>query len=241
MTPKDHYEKLLGKVYSWMMGDFQKKMLEQKNFFLSNGITPGKNRLAFDLGCGNGIQTIALADIGFRVQAVDFHTGLLQELATRAFNLPITIHLNEITTFLNETSDSPELIVCMGDTITHLESRMQVETVISAIVRKLPAGGKAVFSFRDLSEERHGPDRFIPVRSDDSRAMLCFLEYFPQHVLVHDIVLEKEGDVWKQNIGSYPKLRLAVDDFKKDLFLKGLSVNHHHVDFGMHYIICEKG
>ena len=48
------------------------------------------------------------------------------------------------------------------------------------------------------------------VKNDDSRILTCFLEYFPHHVMVHDILYEKQGGKWIQKVGSYPKLRLDV-------------------------------
>jgi 2-polyprenyl-3-methyl-5-hydroxy-6-metoxy-1,4-benzoquinol methylase len=37
--------------------------------------------LAIDLGCGHGLQSISLANLGFCVKAVDFNTQLLHHLA----------------------------------------------------------------------------------------------------------------------------------------------------------------
>lgn len=35
MTAKEHYDKHLGKLYSWMPGDFYERMSEQKEFFVN--------------------------------------------------------------------------------------------------------------------------------------------------------------------------------------------------------------
>lgn len=55
----DHYSRLLGGV--------QPKVEENKKFFQARGITPKGNRIAVDLGCGSGFQSLALAQSGFRV------------------------------------------------------------------------------------------------------------------------------------------------------------------------------
>jgi hypothetical protein len=55
-----------------------------------------------------------------------------------------------------------------------------------------------------------GDERFIPVKNDDSRILTCFLEYFPHHVMVHDMLYEKQAGKWIQKVSSYPKLRLDV-------------------------------
>jgi 2-polyprenyl-3-methyl-5-hydroxy-6-metoxy-1,4-benzoquinol methylase len=50
-------------------------------------VTP--ERSAIDLGAGYGIQSIALANLGFRVRAVDFNRQLLEELSVNKKSLPI--------------------------------------------------------------------------------------------------------------------------------------------------------
>lgn len=209
MKARDHYEHHLGNFYSWMVGDFNDIVREQQNLLKEWNIKPISNKIAFDLGCGNGLQCIPLAKTGFKVKAVDFNQQLLDELAIRSGDLNIEIVKDDILHFLMGTSHNAELITCMGDTLTHLESLKDVRALISNISTHLEVAGKAIFSFRDLTTELKDEQRFIPVRSDDSKILTCFLEYFSDHVIVHDILHENQDGKWIQRIGSYPKLRLA--------------------------------
>ena len=70
MTVKDHYDHHLGNFYSWYSGDFDKNKDSFKAFCVDNDIKPFGSKYAIDLGAGNGIQTIALADLGFKVKAI---------------------------------------------------------------------------------------------------------------------------------------------------------------------------
>ena len=191
MTAKEHYDAHLGNVYSWMLGDFFLKMSGQLEFFRKQGILPTGNHVAFDLGAGNGIQSVALAKIGFSVMAVDFNKQLLNELNANREDLDINTIEEDIYKFLSTTYDKAELIVCMGDTLTHFRNYDQVEKTLERIAALLSEDGKVVFSFRDLSNERKGTNRFFPVRLDDNRSMTCFLEYFPDHVMVYDLSQKK--------------------------------------------------
>lgn len=217
MTVKEHYDTHLGSVYSWMLGIFAKKMSEQMDFFLNHGILPSGNHLAFDLGAGNGIQSVALAKLGFKVTAVDFSKQLLEELLANKQTLPINCLERDIVSFLNETSDKPELIICMGDTLTHFRHYDEVQEVIRKVSNLLTNRGKIVLSYRDLSVERKGADRFFQVKSEDARTLSCFLEYFDHHAMVHDLILEKSNGLWTQKVSCYPKLRIPVSVLKKTL------------------------
>src|SRR6478736_1221884 len=83
MTAKEHYDNHLADFYEWMVGDFEAKQKEQRDFFERNGIKPLQNKIAIDLGSGHGLQSIALAKVGFQVRAVDFNLQLLESLRTR--------------------------------------------------------------------------------------------------------------------------------------------------------------
>ena len=240
MTAKEHYDKHLAKVYSWMLGDFRERMAEQRDFFFSHGITPSGGGPAFDLGAGTGIQSVALATLGFHVLAVDFSRQLLDELEARRGTLPIETTEQDVLEFLGSTNPAPQLIVCMGDTLTHFRSYGDVEKIIQKASHALMKGGKFVVSWRDLAEERRGADRFIPVRADDGRMMTCFLEYFPDHVMVHDLIVEKEDGQWRQRVSSYSKLRIPVHVVKETLSENAFVMRSEELIRGTTYLVAEK-
>ena len=240
MNAKDHYDNHLAHFYSWMLGDIEKNQIVQQDFLEKNGITPVHNNIAIDLGAGSGLQSIPLATLGFNVIAVDFNKLLLAELDSRKKDLPIKIVNDDITDFLNTFNQKAAAITCMGDTITHLESISHVERLIQRISECLDTNGKLVISFRELMGELSGEQRFIPVRSDEKRILTCFLEYFPNHVMVHDILHENVSGKWIQKVSSYPKIRINesfITDLLKRYDIKTLSTERIS---GMLYLVGQK-
>jgi 2-polyprenyl-3-methyl-5-hydroxy-6-metoxy-1,4-benzoquinol methylase len=208
MTAKEHYDHFLSDFYSWMTGDFDQKQKEQQQYFLQNNIVPQGNKIAFDLGAGHGLQSVSLAKLGFVVTAVDFNLPLLRELRQNKKDLPINIVHKDILHCLENTEEKAELIVCMGDTLTHLENLEQVNKLAGEMFRHLLPEGKMILSFRDLTTALTGEQRFIPVKEDETKILTCFLEYFPDHVMVHDILHVFHDGHWIQKVSAYPKLRL---------------------------------
>src|SRR5688500_19877668 len=114
MTVKEHYDKHLGNFYSWMTGDFDQKQREHQEIFRNFNIHPAQNNFAIDLGCGHGIQSVALANLGFRVSAVDFNRQLLDELQHRKQGLEINLFESDLIEFLRKWETRAHVIVCMG-------------------------------------------------------------------------------------------------------------------------------
>ena len=147
--------------------------------------------------------------VGFSVMAIDFCSALLSELRDRAKSLDIqTVHEN-ILDFSKHIAKQVQVIICMGDTLTHLESLDAVQSLLADIKSKLVKNGTLVLSFRDyVSVEPHGTQRFIPVRSDESTILTCFLEYHEDVVEVYDLLYRKKRDRWLLSASSHLKLRL---------------------------------
>jgi SAM-dependent methyltransferase len=239
MTVKEHYDNHLGHIYSWMTGDFQSKSNEFKNFLADNGIEPSSNKIAIDLGSGHGLQSIPLAEIGFQVLAVDFNKELLDELKANARDLRIkTINddIKNVTIFANK----PELIVCCGDTLSHLANKSELKTFIADIAKALDRNGKLILSFRDYSNKLVGIDRIIPVKSDETKILTCILEYEDEFVNVTDLLHERTNDVWKQKVSSYKKVRLLTNEIIEYLEANGVTVKFNQLVNRLTTIIASK-
>lgn len=240
MTAKEHYDKHLGRIYSWMSGDFATRQSEFRNFLDTHRIVPNGSRVAIDLGAGHGIQSTALAMCGFKVEAIDFNDQLLQELSSNAAGLDVHVSSGNILDVRHWASHEPDLIVCWGDTLTHLGSMAEVNQLLTDIAQMLPPGGKVMLGFRDYSTPLHGASRFIPVKSDDDRIMTCFLEYTDNFVTVTDLLHERTPTGWMQSVSSYRKLRVSADHVRQQLEKGGLTLVHNGARQGMITMIATR-
>jgi SAM-dependent methyltransferase len=197
---RKHYDDFLAPVYSWILGDFENAYSANVEFFAGLGLAPAKSDLAVDLGCGPGCQSLPLAEIGYRVVALDFCKPLIDELIERSGGLTIRAVCADLAEFEKHIDEAPGLIVCMGDTLVHLPDENTVETVINRVTSALKPGGTFIYSIRDyVSEVPSGADRFVPVRADDEQIFTCFLDYLDDVVHVHDI-----------NCGSTPRQSTCI-------------------------------
>jgi uncharacterized UPF0146 family protein len=229
-TAQQHYDELLAPIYVWMAGGFEPA--------LENGardvaaLVPGQD-LAVDLGAGFGMHAIPLARGGYHVVAIDSSRRLLDVLRAHAAGLSIRVIEDDLLDFKRHILEPASLIVCLGDTLTHLTEVGHVERLCGDIAASLARGGRVHLTFRDYSRLAEGNERFIRVRTDADRILTCFLEQQGERLRVHDIVHERDGATWGMKVSSYPKLRLAPTAVAAMLQRAGLEASVGDVLRGM--------
>lgn len=239
-TVPEHYEKLLSGFYTWMSGGALPKIEENRQFLEMYDIVPRHSKTAVDLGSGPGFQSIPLAERGYKVISVDLSQKLLDELENRKNHLDIkTIH-DDIINFSSHLSHPVELVVCMGDTLTHLESFEMVDSLFQKVHAALEKEGRFVITFRDLTAQMKELDRFIPVKSDENTIFLCFLEYEDLQVKVHDLIYTKENGVWTFKKSFYRKLRIPLDRVTDRLRNIGFQIEISRNSGGFITVIAKK-
>ena len=169
---------------------------------------PGTAEHAVDLGAGFGMHAIPLARAGTRVLAIDTTEPLLASLARSGRGLPVETVNADLADFASHSAAKPDLILCVGNALTHLASPADVSAPMRAVAKRLCPGGSFLATLRDDRKLPTADNRFISVRGDERRIHTCFLEEQPRHVIVHDLVHERVSDEWQLRVGSCPKLRL---------------------------------
>jgi hypothetical protein len=231
---QEHYGNLLAEHYTWMLGgDLESVAAENRRLLEQLGVVGPSlpDAVAVDLGSGPGPQTLALAAMGFpTVIAVDTSQRLLDELTEHARPYPgvraVNMDLLDAMPVV-ATTGPVEVVVCMTDTVLCLPDTNDIVSLAERVAAALTVNGSFVLTYRDLTERLEGVDRFLPVRSDEDRIMLCALDFAPERVTVSDLVYTLEEGGWVLDKSSYQKLRVAPDWLAEQLEAAGLAVAHH--------------
>jgi SAM-dependent methyltransferase len=239
VSARVHYDTLLGPIYSWMLGDIQAAFARSTAEIADIHLPPPSTGAAVDLGAGFGLHAIPLARLGFTVTALDTCQLLLDELCSLAGSLPITTVNADLLQFRSHITAPVGVVLCAGDTLTHLPSLSAVEHLLTEVADSLAPGGMFAATFRDyVSKTLEGDARFIMIRRDENRILSCFLEYDADTIMVHDLLTERDGGQWLQRVSSYPKLRLAPERLESKLQSLGLKTRRETAPSGMVRIVA---
>jgi SAM-dependent methyltransferase len=223
-----------------MLGDFASALERSQKELEGLGLDPApEGARGLDLGAGLGLQTIPLVRLGYRMTAIDASAELLSELSVACPEANVVCgDLRDADTL---APDAYDVIVCMGDTLTHLPSREEVAHLLSSACRKLSRHGALALTFRDYaSRVRESTDRFILVRADADRILTCCLDYGPERVQVTDIVHERSGADWALSASAYPTLRLSREWVTEQLDHNGLMVTFSTTDAGKISVVARR-
>ena len=220
-----HYDALLAARYTWMMGGLDGCLSSAGALLDAVGLTDEGSGSVLDLGAGAGYHARVLASRGFTVSAVDTSETLLKELAEVCAGMPVkTLH----TDLLDEAKFSElgpfVLILCVGDTLTHLSSMKDVDRLIRMASRLLAPGGALLLQFREQPKELSPQDCVIKMRAERDRIMQCVLHFESDRVWVTDVAHEWNGQAWITTKSTYPKLRITTEGVLEIATTAGLNV-----------------
>lgn len=105
--------------------------------------------------------------------AIDLCAALLDEVRARKRGLAIGTLQEDLQAFRRHLTRTPEFILCMGDTLSHLENEASVISLIKGASAALSAGGRLVTTFRDHSSALTAKQRFIPAAAATGESSLA--------------------------------------------------------------------
>lgn len=220
-----HYDALLAARYTWMMGGLDGCLSSASALLDAVGLTDEGSGSVLDLGAGAGYHARVLASRGFTVTAVDTSETLLKELAEVCAGLPVTALQSDLLDEAKFAERGPYLLIlCVGDTLTHLSSMKDVDKLIRMAARLLAPGGALLLQFREQPKELSPQDSVIKMRAERDRIMQCVLHFEPERVWVTDVVHEWNGQAWLTTKSTYPKLRISAEEVLEIGTTAGLNI-----------------
>ena len=119
------------------------------------------------------MHAIPLARNGYTVTAIDSSPALFAELRKLSGGFSVRAVEADLLHFRSHVSAPANLVLCMGDTITHVQDQTSVERLFRDVANALAPAGRFIVTFPRLhqsalgrgsfhpSQERRGPYRYL--------------------------------------------------------------------------------
>ena len=204
------YDRLTSDVDYEGWVDFAQAILERE------GLRP---RTVADLACGTGSATRILAQLGYRVTAVDLSESMLTEAMDKCADLetlPTFVHQNLAELKLPRAVD---MAVCFLDSLDYILDPADCEAAIRRTYRALNPGGIFIFDV-NTPEKLRAMDGQVFLDEDDDVYCVWRGEFDEEtNICSYGMDLfQRDGDVWRRSFEEHREYAYSVEQLKR--FLK---------------------
>lgn len=165
------------------MTDMDARLVRERPFF-HVFVDRHSVRTAIDAGCGTGVHSILLAQLGVRVTAVDVSDAMLRVARANAGRADVTIRTVRADLTEMESANLPavDAIVCLGNTLAHVLSEKKLAGVLRSFGQLLNTGGVVVVHLLNYATIPHDRDVVLNVR--EREGVVVERSYHPEGPLL---------------------------------------------------------
>ncbi len=162
-----------------------------------------------DLGCATGTTTIQLMRRGMDVVGIDNNAQMIQS-ASRRNPEPKTNSRFFLMDMINIDAYLPkntfDLVLCLGNTIVHLETSEKIEQLIKSIYAALKPGG--IFIFQLINYEKvlsEYIESLPPIQTTRSSFIRNYTNISEENITFEASIVSSKGQVvFEESLSLYP-------------------------------------
>lgn len=145
--------------------------LKNKMRSLENFILPDY-KAALDLGCGTGIDSIALSKLGLKVDALDHSKKMLKKAAINSEKHKTKVNfIQSGLADLNLENKSYDFIVSLGNTIANIENK-DLNKLLANLKEHLIKDGKIIIQLINYAKLPKSGDYFLNEYNDENISII---------------------------------------------------------------------
>jgi ubiquinone/menaquinone biosynthesis C-methylase UbiE len=200
-------------VYYDKMIDFN-AALQKRKIFLSNFIDD-KIKSVADVGCGTGVDSISLSQLGLDVTAFDPSVEMINTARTNSekHNSKIDFHnfgANEIPkTFYNKF----DLVVSLGNTLANIPFT-KIEKSVAKLFKQLKKDGRVLIQILNYEKILREKERIVNITKKNEEYFLRFYD-FEEKELTFNILKFNSDQTTKKELISTTIFPYTSREFKK--------------------------
>ena len=187
--------------------------------FLSSNI-----KVAADIGCGSGIDSIALATIGMKVSAFDASQKMVERGEENAKRLDKTINFYNYTAqdIPNEFNSQFDFVCSLGNTVANIPPN-DLSDSIKRFAEILNKNGKLLFHILNYEKIIKGKERIVNINKGENNYLIRFYDFEKDFINFNILKFDNSDTTNRKLISTkvYPhSLELFLQLLKENNFSK---------------------
>jgi len=180
--------------YRWFFSS-QSKFLEHA-YDMKPFLEKFNVKTILDCSCGDGIQAIPLAKMGYSVDAGDISINMLKKAMEFANNENVKIDFkqSDFRELEKSFTNKYDCVISLGNSIPHLMTEQDIKKALLSIYNRLNPNGIILVTIRDYDEMLAQKNRFHPMRINDiidnyRYSILYVFDYLPNSIIFNIVYL----------------------------------------------------
>lgn len=205
-----HFYNQIAEFYDEMI-DFHSR-IEREKEILRNLVETFHIKTALDVGAGSGVHSIALAQLGVNVEAVDPSQQMVQRLRENAqqMGVDLSTHVGEISGIaFREKYDA---VFCVGNTLPHFRNKKELYRSLKVMHAVLAAEGVLILQFLNYSRFLCTKKRILSVKEGTNALYIRFNDYSKNSVHFNVLTIRKKKSPPEYSLFSVPLSPWKISD-----------------------------
>ncbi len=211
--------------------------LRREGAFFQNLFDERGARSVLDVACGSGRHAIEFAGWGLRAAGCDISVEMLRLARRNASEAGVDVDFFEAgLTDVAEKAGKFDAIVCIGNSLPHLQTQRELDRAMRSIKRALAPGGVFVSQIRNYERIIRDDLRFMPPTSAevDGRECVFFRMldiHGPRRIDFNIIRMTRESGKWTHTVQTTRLRPIMKAHMNAALERAGFKKIRHYADY----------
>jgi 2-polyprenyl-3-methyl-5-hydroxy-6-metoxy-1,4-benzoquinol methylase len=220
LTPEEFYDTLADQYDG--MTQFSVRLHKQKELLASVLQTLPANTV-IDMGCGTGVHAIALALLGCDATGVDISENMLVRARVHAADAGAAVRFLQ-GDFLTTAPSAPfDLLLCLGNSLPHLESRAVLVAVLRHWRALCAPGGHVLIQLLNYRRVLERRERIVNIRRSGGDTIIRFYDFLDDALQFNILTVREAGGSMTHSLQSTRLIPFVESDFVSAASAAGFS------------------
>jgi ubiquinone/menaquinone biosynthesis C-methylase UbiE len=229
ITNKDFFNQLAPE-YDEMIS-FEKAVENKKKMFQK--FITHEMRSAADLGCGTGIDSIALSSLGLKINAFDLSSEMIKAAKenTRGEELKINFNNYSIDSIPKSFKDKFDFAISLGNTFANIKKEKFKKSIFRCfdLLKRNGVLLIQILNYKKVVEEKQ---RIVNITEGNNKYFIRFYDFFNKEITFNILTFSKENPT-EHNLISTKLIPYTQSDFRNGLNEAGFSSIEFFSDFNL--------